>query len=144
MTNFPKRMHKTWLYWMLGLFTIVYVSLQLVQFHCQLPNIPHELRLFWMATLLGYVAIKEAFRWFSLEDGLTGHWGEFYVLLVVSSFLWMEGWNIVRLWICGTNCLIIPEGAIEGAVEALALWVISMMSSLWHHNKRNGNNNKLA
>jgi hypothetical protein len=42
-------------------------------------------------TLLGYVILKEVFRWYDLDEGITRHWGEFYVMLVIGSFLWMQG-----------------------------------------------------
>jgi hypothetical protein len=144
MNSFPKRVHKIWLYWLLGIFTLIFVGLQMIQFHCQLPNIPHELRFFWGVTLLGYVILKEVFRWHGLDEGMAGHWGELYVILVVGGFLWMQGFNIVRLWIYGAPCFVIPEGAIEGAIEALVLWIISVISSLLHHAKKNNNNKPVA
>jgi len=135
MNNFPKRVHKVWLYWLLGIFTTIFIGLQLLQFHCQLPNLPHELCFFWGVTLLGYVVLKEVFRWHNLEEGMAGHWGEVYVMLVVGSFLWMEGWNIVRLWSSGLLPLAIPAGASEGAIEALALWILSVISTVIYHQR---------
>ncbi|MBI4837113.1 MAG: hypothetical protein HY813_01750 [Candidatus Portnoybacteria bacterium] len=116
----------------------------MMQFHCQLPNVPHELRFFWGVTLLGYVVLKEVFRWHGLSEGMAGHWGELYVALVIGSFLWMQGWNLVRLWVYGVSCLTVPEGAVEGAIEALTLWIASVISSLLHYNRKNGKDNKSA
>lgn len=137
--GFPKRFHKVWMYRVLGLLTIVYIILQLIQFYCQFKDPPCEFRWFWMVSLLGYVLLKEVFRWNDVEES-TARWGEVYVILVIGSFLLMQGVNIVRLWAYGMPNLVLPDGALEGALEALVLWVGSTISAATHHSKRNNNN----
>lgn len=136
--KFSKTTYKNWLYHFLRLFTVIYVILQLLVFHLRLADIPSELTYFWMIALFCYTLIKEIFRWANIPDK-NNRSGEIYAILIVSSFLWMEFFNIGRKWLLGEDYLPLPAGYFASAIEALALLLSSGVSTLFFHCKKNNN-----
>lgn len=134
-TNFRKAHHKIWLYRFLGGFTIIYLILQLAAFHLQ-EAMPPEIVFFWMATLLSYTVLKEAFR-YGQVDYKNNQKGEIYTMLVIGTFLWMNFFNIIRSWFFDKEFIPLPHFMFESAVEALLLLVLSAISHLWFHTKCN-------
>ena len=129
----PKFGAKTLIFRILGVFTTGYVAIQLYVFHRQLDSIPYEIVHAWMIWLLGYIVLKESFRWISL--GASNHFGEIFVLLIVGTFCWMETFNLYQHWFRGKPYLKIPGGYYESMIEAFILLVLSSISSALHHKK---------
>jgi hypothetical protein len=139
-SNFDKTHYKAYLYGFLKWLTISYVSFQLIVFHLQLDAIPDELSYFWMATLLVYTCLKETFRHLSVECG-NGQRGEWYAIIVIGTFLWMEVYNITTHWIFMEPYLPLPENMFESALQSMVLLIAAALSSLWFHRKCNGARN---
>ncbi|MBI5004990.1 MAG: hypothetical protein HZC03_00035 [Candidatus Lloydbacteria bacterium] len=138
-SQFEKAHYKAYLYGFLKWLTVSYVGLQLISFHVELDPIPDELSYFWMATLLVYTCLKETFRHLSVECG-NGQNGEWYAIIVISVFLWMEGYNVIAHWIFGNPYLPLPDNMFESAIQSMILLIAAALSSLWFHCKRNGTN----
>jgi len=139
--GFEKAHYKAYLYGFLKWLTISYVSFQLIAFHLQLDAIPDELSYFWMATLLVYTCLKETFRHLSVECG-NGQKGEWYAVIVIGTFLWMEIYNVIINWIFTKPYLPLPENMFESAIQSMVLLIAATLSSLWFHRKCNGTGNK--
>lgn len=135
--QFEKVHYKACLYGFLKWLTISYVALQLFAFHLELDPMPGQLSYFWMATLLVYTCLKETFRHLSVECG-NGQKGEWYAVIVIGVFLWMEGYNIIANWFFGEPYLPLPDNMFESAIQSMILLIAAALSSLWFHQKRNG------
>ncbi|MBI2046320.1 MAG: hypothetical protein HYT28_02805 [Parcubacteria group bacterium] len=135
--QFDKAHYKMTLYGFLKWFTISYVVLQLISFHFAFDPIPDHLSYFWMATLLTYTCLKEIFRHAYVQCS-NGQKGEWYAIIVIGVFLWMEGYNIAIHWIFQKPYLPLPDNMFESAVQSMVLLIGTAMSSLWFHFKKNG------
>lgn len=133
--GFPKHDFKILIYRFLGFATFGYAGIQLYIFHSQSDSIPNEIVWFWMIWLLGYTVLKEAFRW--AEVNSHNHYGEFFAILIIATFLWMESYSVLGHWISGRLYMRIPAGYFDSAVEAFVLLILSTISSLrFHHGQR--------
>lgn len=134
-SGYHKHFHKVVIYRLLGAVTVVYVGLWLFLYHRGLYEIPYELRFFWALTLLGYILLKEVYRWTRIL--IANQWGEIFAWLVIVAFTWMNVANLYYKIKYGIPFQRLPDGAFEGACEAFVLLVGSNISSALEY-RRNG------
>ncbi|MEK9179824.1 MAG: hypothetical protein AAB897_00190 [Patescibacteria group bacterium] len=108
--------------------TLAYVTLSLVSFHGELENLPFILAVIWAVFILCYTTFKEVLRWSDAGEEEIYH-GEFWASLVIAGAAWMIAWNIGRAWFFHLAPLHFPEDYQAAAVETIALYTLSTISS---------------
>lgn len=110
-------------------FTVLFCGLQLVLFHTRsVEALSHAFFLFWMASLLGFLAVNEVQKHLGVKNG-NKRSGELYGWLVVATFIYMLGVNTYLGLFTDQGELELPEFMVEAAVGVVFAWVVSLISS---------------